>query len=193
MKRGAGFTLVELLISSAIFLVVALTVYSAFYAGVFGYRDIQENIDTFQLARHILERINLDLRNSVVYSQDETNFRGENNALSFFSLVDRFFADKIIQDYAFISYKLEGRRLMRLCLKNQEILTHKPEQEPQEMDSNIEDLSFSYGYIPVGSQAMAWKDLWDDPKALPVAVKVKLTLKNKVRQDFVRTIFLPSA
>ncbi len=187
-----GFTLLELIISSAIFLVVVLTIYSAFYAGVFGYHDIEENINTFQIARQIFERINSDLRNSVIYAQNETMFNGTNNAISFSSLTDRFSEDKIIQDYALISYKLEDKKLMRICLKNQEILTNSSSQaQEEEMDSNIEELSFSYGYIPEGKQAIEWKDSWDDPAALPAAVKVKLTLKNKIKQDFQRTIFLP--
>lgn len=193
MKRREGFTLVELLISSAIFLVVVLTIYSAFYTGVFGYRDIEENIETSGSAQQILERINSDLRNSVMYAQDEKQFRGAGYAISFFSLVDRFSEDSIIQEYAFISYKLEDGRLMRLCLSNQETMVGDSIESQEEVGSNIEELTFSYGYIPLEGEVIEWKDLWDDPKESPVAVKVKLSIKDKIKQEFEQTIFLPLA
>lgn len=190
-KNRSAFTLVELLIASAIFLVVVLTVYSAFYTGVFGYRDIEANIDTYQSARHILERINLDLRNSVAYSQNESKFTGTNEGISFFALVDTFTEGKIMQDYAFIAYNLEDKSIMRLCLSNKEALSNSPERGPEEIGSEIEELSFSYGYISATDQSIEWKDLWDDPAALPVAVKLKLKIKDRIEQDFGRTIFLP--
>lgn len=188
-KNRSAITLVELLIASAIFSVVVLTIYSAFHAGVFGYRDIEGNIDASQSAQQILGRINLDLRNSFVYSQNESKFTGANDAISFLALADRFSEDKIIQDYGFISYQLEDKRLMRLCLKNQETLNNNLRSESEEMGSDIEELSFSYGYME--DQAIKWKDSWDDKAALPLAVKVKLKIKNKIEQDFERTIFLP--
>ncbi|MCX5715091.1 MAG: prepilin-type N-terminal cleavage/methylation domain-containing protein, partial [Candidatus Omnitrophica bacterium] len=68
MKKTKAFSLVELLIASAIFAVVMVSIYSAFRTGIFGYKNIRENIEIYQSARFILERINLDLRNAFAYS-----------------------------------------------------------------------------------------------------------------------------
>ncbi|MFH1129087.1 MAG: prepilin-type N-terminal cleavage/methylation domain-containing protein [Candidatus Omnitrophota bacterium] len=190
MKKNTAFSLVELLVASAIFVVIMLTVYSSFHTGIFGYRKIKEAVNIYQTAGLILERINLDLANSFSYSAQESKFSGAKSEISFLSLVDTFSQDKIRQDYALVSYKLDGTKLMRLCRKNQEALNNKSEAAPDEMADNIKEVTFSYGYISVPEQPLEWKDLWDDPKSLPLAVKVSLILSNnKAEQDFERTIF----
>lgn len=191
MKRPNAFTLVELLIASVIFVVVMTTIYSAFHTGIFGFRNIEEIINTYQTARQILERINLDLRNSFFYSEEESKFTGENNKLSFFTLVDSYQGDKIIPEYAFVAYKLEGNKLMRLCRKRQDALNDKLDIESDEMASNVGEIIFSYGYFGAGSQEIRWKDSWEDKKAFPLAVKINLTIKDKGEQNFQRTIYLP--
>lgn len=194
MKRRRGFTLIELLIASSITLVVMLTIYSAFHAGIFGYRNIKEAVNTYQDARQILERLNLDLRNSFAYSAEDTMFTGNKNEVNFLTLVDSFSKDKITQDYAFISYKLSGGKLTRLCRKNKDSRNDNTGIEPEEMGSGVEEINFNYGYSDsVGGAVKFDKELWDDKTKLPLAVKVRLTLRNKAKQDFERTIYLPLA
>lgn len=200
-KNIRAFTLVELLIASSIFLVVMLTIYSAFHTGIFAYRNIDKTINTYQTARQVLERMNLDLRTSIVYSDQEAQFTGNKNEVSFLTLTDTFSKDTLAlaQDYAFVSYQLAGDKLMRLCRKNKECLNYKSKIEPEEMAFNIEELNFSYGYINAIDKSLKFKDSWAGQDApgeeaqLPVAIKVKLSLKDKIRQDFERTIFLPLA
>ncbi len=176
------------------------TIYSAFHTGLFGYRNIEETIDVYQSARIILGRISLDLRNFFAYSQDNTKFIGTENEISFFTLVDAFTNNVIGQDYASITYKLEGDRLMRLCRKDKEALNDKSKIEPEEMAANIETIKFSFGYIDSTDNSLKFKDTWagedapDEKKLSPIEVKVKLTLRNKtIKQDFERSVFLPLA
>lgn len=198
MNRIRAFTLVELLIASAIFLVIMLTVYSSFHTGMLGYRNIEEAIDVSQSTRQILERINLDLRNAVIYSAREAKFAGNKGSIEFLTIADRFTQDEILKEYCLVSYSLEGARLMRLCRRNQESLNQESRVSPEEMAYNLEEIAFSYGYINVMDNSLAWKDSWavqdapeDEQKSLPVAVKVELRLKSRIKQDFQRTIFLP--
>lgn len=194
MKRSYGFTLLELLISAAIFVVAMVSIYSAFGAGMFGYKDIEENIRISQAARQILERMNLDLRNSFAYSDSDAKFKGERLDISFLSVLDSFSKDEITQDYAFISYKLEGDKLMRLCMKNQEALKETSEIGAEEIAAAIEELFFSYAEIVALGDTLEWKDSFGEAqKTLPAAVKVKLTLKSKVKEEFERTIYIPLA
>jgi len=194
MKKPKAFTLVELLIASGIFLVLMLTVYSSFHTGMLGYRNIEEAIDTYQTARQILERINLDLRNSFAYSGNETKFTGTGNSISFLTLVDTFSEDEIVQDYALVSYTLIDKKLLRQCRKNQESLNENSEVQAEEMASKIEGINFRFGYL--NADKLEWSDSWpregaleDEKKALPVKVEVKLTIKNRIEQVFQRTIF----
>lgn len=194
MKRSYGFTLLELLIAASIFVVVMVSIYSAFGAGMFGYKDIEENIRVSQIARQILERINLDLRNSFAYSDSDSKFKGERSALSFLSVLDSFSKNEITQDYAFISYKLEGDKLIRLCRKNQEALKETSEIEAEEISALIEELVFSYADIVAAEHTLEWKDSFGEAqKTLPATVKVKLILKSKMKEEFERTIYIPLA
>lgn len=195
MRNPKAFTLIELLIASAIFMVLMVTVYSSFHTGIFGYRDIEENIDIYQAARLILGRMELDLKGSFLYSATEAKFSGSKNEMSFLTLVDSFSKDKISTDYAFVSYKLEANKLLRLCRKNQESIKEKSELQPDEMSSNIKEFTLNYGYIDSADNSLKFKDSWgstpDEQKTLPAAVKVNLILKAKAEYGFARTIFLP--
>lgn len=199
MKPSKAFTLVELLIASSIFLVVAVTIYSAFGAGIFGFRDIQENIDIQQAARQVLGRIDIDLRNSFVYSMNETKFTGNENEISFLTLVDTFSKDKIVQEYAFVSYAVSQNTLMRLCRRGQESLNVNSEISPEEIAANISQIAFSYGYIDPADGSLRFQDSWGSPsasseqKVLPVAVKIAVSIKDKTEQTFERIIYLPLA
>lgn len=188
-SRNKAVTLIELLIASSIFAITAVTVYSAFNSGVFGSKNIEEAIGVYQGARQILERINLDLRNSFAYSDEETKFTGGPDALSFLTLTDSYKEDKIAQDYTFVAYAFTDNKLTRLHRKNKDALNDESETETEEM-AQAEAVTFSYGFIEDSGGTLQWNDSWDDPKALPVAVRIVLSLKNKIKQDFERTIYL---
>lgn len=195
MEKTKAVTLIELLISSVILVVVMLAVYSSFHTGIFGYKNIGETISFYQTARQVLEQINSDLRNSFAYSAKETKFKGSKENISFLALADIFTEDKVTEGYAFISYRLEGGRLLRTCRRNQESLNEKSEAEPEEMASGVKEIVFNYGYDNHGQ--MIWKDSWgeeegkeEEQNRLPLCVKVSLSLKDKTIKEFERTIYL---
>lgn len=190
-KSNQALTLIELLIASSIFVIVMVTIYLTFNTGLFGYRDIEENIDIHQTARLLLERLNLDLRNSFGYSADETKFLGNNSEISFLTLTDNANQGKLMRNYSFVSYKLEGNNLLRLCRRDQEALNDKAETQARELASNIESLSFSFAFFDPGSQELKWKDSWDEKRSFPVAVKAKLIISGKTKNEFERTIYFP--
>lgn len=198
MRKNKAFTLVELLIASAIFVIVVLTIYSAFYTGIFGYGNIEGTIAVYQAARQILDRINLDLRNSFVYSNNETKFAGSSKDITFLALVNTFSGDRIVQDYALVSYKLEADKLMRLCRKNKEALNDNSGVLPEEMAFGVE-MAITYFYIDPVDNSLKEKDSWnmhddtEERQKLPVAIKVGLIIKNKIQQEFERKIFLSLA
>ncbi len=173
-----GFTLVEVLITSAIFAVIMVTIYSVFRTGTFGYRNIEENLDAQQSARQVLERMALDLRNSFNFSDNSTGFSGKHNEILFFSLVDTFLEGKFLKKYALVSYKLQEDKLMRLCRTGKEALNDKSEVGFEEFVPEIKEITFDYAQILPQETAISWKDGWDDNKILPLAVKIKLTLNK---------------
>ncbi len=197
MRQNNSFTLIELLIASSISIAIMITLYLSFNAGIFGYRRIEEVLTTSQVAVKVLGRINLDLRNSFAYSVSEAGFEGNKDEIVFFTLVDTFRENKTAQDYASVSYGLEGDKLLRSCRRNQDSLSNKTKTKAQILAPDLEGIFFSYGEINPEKQILEWKDAWNRTSPLPVAVKVILTIKNKVKQDkemkqdFERIIFLP--
>jgi Tfp pilus assembly protein PilV len=191
MKKNLGLTLIELLIASSIFMVVIVSIYSAFHTGIFGYRNIDKNIEIDQTARGILERMNLELKNSFRYSQTDTQFKGEKNKISFLTLLDTYREDSVRQDFAFVSYLFENKRLMRLQRLNTQSLNDDLENYA-EMATDIESLDLSYiTFDAEGTKTE--KDIWDATAQLPTAVKIKLAINDeqtKIKKSFERTVFL---
>lgn len=193
-----GFTLVELLIASSIFLIIMMTIYSSFHAGIFGYKNIEGAVDVHQSARQFLERINLDIRNSFVFSEKQAKFFGNKEGINFLTIVDTYDGDRIIENYAFVAYQIEGDKLTRQCRRGKESLNDNSTIQFEEMALNAAALAFSYGYSVNGQEAIKWKDTWgaadgspEEQRILPIAVKIKLAVKNNVEYNFERTIFLP--
>ncbi len=191
-KHPRGFTLVELLIASSIYVVIMMSVYLAFHSGVFGYRKIEETLKVYQEAAKILDQLNSDLRNSFAFSEDESKFSGSWQSAGFLTLVDTFDAGMVRSVYSFVSYQLSGNTLTRLCRKGKEALNENSLVGPEEMSGEVEELAFSYAIAPQEGAPLEWRDEWSDPKVLPQAVKIRLVIRNKTREEFERTVFLPS-
>ncbi|MDD5729678.1 MAG: prepilin-type N-terminal cleavage/methylation domain-containing protein [Candidatus Omnitrophica bacterium] len=190
--KTKGFTLVEMLIAASIFVVVAVSIYSAFQTGMFGYSRINTTLSVYQNASLIFDRIDTDLRNCFAYTENKTNFSGTKSELRFFSLVSGFSGGIPVRNFSFIDYKMDKDKLLRLCRINKESLNDASEIKPEEMASKIDGISFSYGYMPEADQPLVWKDTWDEPKALPDAVKIKLNVKDKIQKEFQRTVYIPA-
>jgi type II secretory pathway component PulJ len=194
MKKYKAITLVELLISTSIFSVIAVIIYSSFHTGIFGYRSINETIEINQTARQVFERFDLDLRNSFAYSKEETRFSGDKTNISFLSLIDKFQVDAITKDYAGVSYSLSADKLMRRCRYAADSLNDKSETPADEMSADIASLEFSYAYLDTNSSEKSLifrENTPDDKKTLPQAVRIKLAIKGKTRQNFEKTVYLP--
>lgn len=188
--KTSGFTLVEVLITTAVLVVVMVTVYSAFRTGVAGYRSIEQALRTSQEARNVLERIRVDLRDCFAYSESDARFLGTPEETSFLSLVDTFTKDKVLRAYAFISYRREGDRLLRLCRRAKESLNDASVVLPDEIAAGVTEFRLQYATLDVGGEALVFSDTWTGKKELPVAVKIDLEIGGA---RFERTIVLPLA
>ena len=189
-KKCHGFTLMELLIASALFIVVMAGVYSSFRTGVFGYRHMDKQIEFSQGKGLAFWRINGDLRNLFSFSDNESKFNGGENALSFLTEVD-FYQDKQMrQDVAFVSYSLAQDKLMRLCLRGKDSLTHPDTVNPQEMAVGVKDLQFSFAAISSSNGSLLWNESWNNNQTLPYAVKIKMVFNDSAKAPLQQIIYL---
>ncbi len=186
-----GFTLIEMMISAAIFSVLLVAVLSAFRSGSSGYTRIGSSFNLYQQARLIFKRMDLDIGNAFVYSAEESKFIGENKKIEFFSLVNSFNTKaQARQDVCKVAYvfDLDSGVLSRQVYRGFDALSEEAQPQAQKLASNLEDFGFEYAY-PLAADAaepFGWQDSWPkegDESAqktkLPLAVKIKLKLKDK--------------
>lgn len=184
MKKNEAFTLVELLISLSIFAVIMIALYSAFSTGIGGLRKIESSALACESGYFALERINKDLRNSFAYLPDNVKFSGNGAGLSFLTR---------LPDFSFVKYSLGDKTLFRLVRTNQDALKDSSETKPRILAKNVATASFTYIYPDPASGELKETDIWNDPSALPAAVRVEITLEGKKESPFIRTIYLPGA
>jgi len=196
----------EMIVASGMLALIMMGVYTAFHTGAFGARNIDENIGVYQRAIRVLESLDQDLRNSFSYKPDERKFSGTENSVEFLALVYRPGGDEQVREFAFIRYALEQDQLKRLVLRNKESLNQENLKEeklkeeelkensqlkPRALSDKIAELVFSYAYRNQDTKEIAWKSEWSETDKIPLAVKVKLTVKDKtISRDFERVIYL---
>jgi prepilin-type N-terminal cleavage/methylation domain-containing protein len=189
-KARCGFTLMEVLIAAAILAVVMATVAAAFRTGLFGYRNIRSAINTYQAARQILEGVDTDLKNAVVWSPEDSGFSGTATEISFHGLANTYAGGGFRKDYALIGYTWDGTKLYRLCRTGRESLNADSQLNPREIVAAIEDFSFRYAAIDPELKSLVFFEAWDNPEQLPAAVKISVSLGGN---QFERLSFLPLA
>ncbi|MCM8780835.1 MAG: prepilin-type N-terminal cleavage/methylation domain-containing protein [Candidatus Omnitrophica bacterium] len=199
MKRSNAFTLMELLIASAIFTVIGVVIYSSFHIGIFGFRDIEDLLNSYQTAQFIIGRINRDLRNAFAYSRLDAGFKGGPSEMSFITLANIFQDEQVHCEVAFVVYKYEDKKLRYFYQGINKIVEGESRGKSEEMGDNLE-IRFEYAKSTTGLDELGFKDYWASGDAdagqenltLPVAVRLNLTIGSKNKRRFVRTIFLPS-
>ncbi|MFA5118159.1 MAG: prepilin-type N-terminal cleavage/methylation domain-containing protein [Candidatus Omnitrophota bacterium] len=190
-NKYRGFTLIELLIASTLLVIVALSIFSALQTGIFGYGNIDETLNGYSTGGYILERINTDLRNAFLFSKSKPHFSGTAAEISFLTILDSYEGNSRSKDFAFISYKLSDKKLLRLCRKNAESLNENSSIQPEEMVGDIDTILFSYGLAADPKEPLLWQATWSAQEKLPNAVKVILSIKQKTPITLERTIYLP--
>lgn len=199
-KQKKGFTLIELLLAASISTIIIFSIYSAFQSGILSYRKVDAAFETYQKARIILSRIEADLKNAFLYNDKAEKFwfKGEANALEFFSLVDNFRDVASVRDFCRLQYKFSENTLKRACYKNEDALNPGLKEE-EVLAEDVQELSFKYIYKKEDSEEFEEFPTWPatidgavqegQKEELPLAVKIKLILTQDI--EFNQTVPLP--
>jgi len=180
MKSARAFTLLEVLIAASLFACVLFSVYSAFRAGLLSYRKTDTVSTFFRKGRILFNRLEADLKNSYVYSQDNAGFKGTASSLEFFSVVDFFAGGKKHPHICRIKYTLQDKGLERAVLRGANALKTEEEALPIKVLFPVQAVSFQYAGISNGESAILWSDTWGEDSnqknVLPLAIKIKLRI-----------------
>ena len=183
-----GYTFVEVLITTLIFTIVILSIYSVFQTGRITYEKMDFAFGLYQRARIIFNRMDADLKNSFVYGRNNAKFWGTSEKIDFCTVLDSFdAAGGTLKKVSGIKYEFRDSILRRTQVDGLDILRQDAQGIAEDLASDLEDLSFQFASPDTGSTEnhYAWQDIWpkkineQDTKqenSLPLAVKVEMTL-----------------
>jgi len=200
-KDKTGFTLIELFIAISIFAVVAIALYSTFFAGISIWKRSAEGGDVYQNIRFILDDMTKDLKNSVyMYSNEEGSiyaFSGTDEEISFITLEDVTSEEETsrreLVKAAYRFDKTEDSLIRAKADKSMGFDIEKAEEEIVLKD--IEDFKFEYCYETDSDiEPYEWKEEWEeDKKKIPRGVRVSFhSMAERERRPvkFTKTIFI---
>jgi len=208
-KRISGFTLMEVLVATSIFAVVVVSIYSAFHTGMQAYRKVDASFGIYQTARLVFARIESDLRNSFVYTEDDSRFTGTADSFNLLSVLPSYDnSGKASLNICRVKYAMQDGGFARSLFKGLEAFKEGPKDEPQTLSSSIKAVSFEYAFSKREfSETYEWQDSWpkrdeeEQKKSLPLAVKIKLSIEEAAQKadsktkarivEFIRVVSLP--
>lgn len=188
--KKTGFTFIEVIISTAIFSFIVVSVYSVFNMGMKVWKRQGEYQDNEKI-RIALLKVQKELKDSFYFSRFP--FRGNEKELAFpMSTIDGdnctiFQVKYYVQEENGVNKLIRAQ--MPFALDNMTITgqyDHKKEM------FNAEVVSFSYAYKIAGyKKGYEWRDNWNENQtALPSGVRISFNLKGD-SEIYTKTIFIP--
>lgn len=201
-KDKAGFTFIELFIAISIFTVVAIALYSTFFAGISVWRRSGEDRDVYQNIRFVFDDMTKDFRNIVYCSEDEESmfaFSGMTDEVVFITSEGTFSEEDVFRkELAKVAYRLDRDAGELIRIRAGKSLGFNIEKaEKESLLKGIEDLKFEYCYDSDDEDdPYLWKEEWED-KEMRIPRGVMVTFHIKVEEEkealkFTKTIFVPT-
>ena len=195
MKRDRAFTLIEVLISSAIISLVAIGIYSAFASGISVWKRSNESRAYERKIIRFFDRLTRELRNTFKISS--IAFEGTGDSVAFPALIESI-TDEGEQRFEIgkISYSLnEDNTLCKQKEMYSELFQEEREVECEELIKEVFELKFSYCFLDNITGEYKWKDEWVEGQqdSIPKAVKIELLLEEDQEESkFIKTILIPT-
>ena len=195
-----GFTLIELVLVTAILAVIGMAVYGTFSNGINIWKKVTEDSGAEDI-NLFFERISFDLRNS--FKLTGLRFKGEATKVSFPSRIKYNGQDGIENTIGEITYYIDQRKktLIRREASYSEVYRKKFGSE-RILSENISSLQFKYYVYEENYKRYSWVTHWQErdetfgiqvEERLPLIVKIIIGIPdNKDEQKFVKTVQLPA-
>lgn len=181
-KYNLAFTLIELMITTSIIAVIMLSFYCTFSLGINTYQKTKGLSRLNYQARHFINILEKDLKNSIIYSKDNAGFAGNQKTITFFTISDSITKEAKLQPQVLrVSYYLKDSAIFRETQSLNDSLEFEGESCQALMP--IREMNFSYAYVDNGRSDFIWKNFWrqDD---IPQGISLNLYLEdNQTNQE----------
>ncbi len=185
-----GFTFVELLIAVSIFAIVALALYSTFFAGISVWKRSGEGGNITQAVRFIFDDMARDLRNSVYLTgEEESVFTSTctSEEITFFSVEPSSLGETMAQrEFVKVSYTYDKDEKQVIRRRADKEVGFKVEEAEKEILLNaVEEFTIEYCYdTGDDDDPYEWKDEWEDEeRRLPKGVRITSELGGAGRGE----------
>lgn len=199
-KGVTGFTLVELLLSSALAALVLVSIYAFYRTGMFSYRKTELTFKALHTSRLLFNRMEQDIKNSFIYADNDSRFTGSNNTMQFLSLSDWYLAGKKYTGICRIRYVVSEGSLTRNTAKGLSAVDTQTNAAEEVIAYKIKHMSFRFaGPTDDPVNPIEWVTVWPKDSAhintLPLAVNISLSLQADTESgetyDFEKEIPIP--
>ncbi len=198
LKKHSGFTLIEILMVTAILGTILTVIYSSFHGAIRTIRQAREESDIYQIGRVIMDKMVRDL--SCVYYKNTENFifkpvnnsggYYEQDSLDFISASHRRSGKDVPEsDLAEIGYYIDKYNEGLLIRREDIYLDDEPDKggKLQIIGENVIGLNFLFPKEREEDEEQEWLEEWDmekESQLLPKAVKIDLTIQDKSGEDY---------
>jgi len=185
--RNLGFTLIEIIIVSAMLGLISVAIYTTFSNGAKIWQRLNQNIAEEDL-NIFLDKFTKDLRNSFKFST--ISFLGQEERLEFAALVYSPTLNKTSAGKIIYFYDPGQQSLSREQLDFSQIYNSEGPYIKQKLE-NIKSLKFQYYIYDPQKKEYLWQQDWAKEN-LPLAVKIEFEFDNGSQTNkFYKTVSIP--
>ncbi|MDD5129680.1 MAG: type II secretion system protein GspJ [Candidatus Omnitrophica bacterium] len=187
MKNRLGFSLVELLVVTAMLGVISLAIYSTFNNGFKVWQKINQPLAQEDLGI-FFDKLSQDLSNC--FKSASISFTGDQATLGIPTQV--FSVNLKIRSMGLVTYSYDQQSgtLSRLANDFSQLYSRQ-ENDAAVILRNVKYFKFEYYFFDKQQQKYTWKEEWPGA-SVPLAVRVILSLDDSSEADkIIRTINIP--
>ncbi|MDD5680592.1 MAG: prepilin-type N-terminal cleavage/methylation domain-containing protein [Candidatus Omnitrophica bacterium] len=202
-KQNNAFTFIELLIALSIFAVVAVTLYSTFFAGLSVWKRSGDGSDVYQDIRTVFDDMARDFRNMIYFTKDKESmyiFSGMPKEIILMTLEEGAsekmepYREVVKVTYSFDDTKGELIRQRAALAFGFDL----KKAEKEVLLKDLGDFKFEYCYYSGDEdEPYLWQEEWkDEDEKTPRGIRITAVLKNgkggEEMSKITRVIFIPT-
>ena len=173
MKKGKGFTLIEMIAAMTILSMVAVIIAYGYHLGIDAWRKGEKETTYTQQLRALSGLLSQQIKSAYPYEMkiDEDKvmlFEGKHDSLLFVTTL----TDSSFGGFKWIRYSYkDGTIMYKEGLLPDKEFRDKTTGKEKMVDTGLDEFSFWY----LSPEDKEWSESWDSGEHLPAAVKVKIS------------------